>query len=333
MSLRRDFTYSYHDAYTKKALVAQKTTNCVTEIMFEESLVIPPVANWGPGIDSMNDPTCEPSLMSVKDTEITRKYMRCIHPDAYAYFKAGALIHVKTTVPTGLLAIETVSDIFARTTDLYRRRWHAGMIPPSPACKRALKQVVSALKKQGHEVVDFRPPNIWEGLEIGYQLLFSDGGQITNALSPNETISPAAKSILDLLQLPRIIKKILAFFVRSSDPMASQLYARDLYREGWHRKWTEEGLDFVLAVPHSFPVLENGTSEQTTLTSAGYALLFNLLDYTAGVLPVTFVEKTVDDLPQDFIHSEVYKSYNAVARTAYSVYNVEKMHGLPLGVQ
>jgi len=131
--------------------------------------------------------------------------------------------------------------------------------------------------------------------------------------------------------------------------MASQLYgimhpktavqdrasivARDVYRAEWHKKWTEEGLDFVLTVPHAFPALENGTSEQTTLMSAGYTLLFNLLDYTAGVLPVTFVDKTVDDLPPDFIHSEVYKSYNPVAKTAYSVYNVEKMHGLPLGVQ
>lgn len=29
-----------------------------------------------------------------------------------------------------------------------------GTIPPTPACKRALSQVISALKKQGHEVVD-----------------------------------------------------------------------------------------------------------------------------------------------------------------------------------
>lgn len=122
---------------------------------------------------------------------------------------------------------------------------------------------------------------------------FHLGHQIRNALSPNETITPAAKSILDLLQLPRIIKKIFAFFIRSSDPMASQIYsimhsksavqereliiARDLYRAEWHKKWTEEGLDFVLTVPHAFPALENGTSEQTTLMSAGYTLIFNLV--------------------------------------------------------
>jgi len=39
---------------------------------------------------------------------------------------AGALIHVKTAVPTGLLAIETVSDIFGRTTNPYNSNHTAG---------------------------------------------------------------------------------------------------------------------------------------------------------------------------------------------------------------
>ena len=53
-------------AYAKKTLVAHKATNCVTEFLFEESLVIPSVANWGPGVDSTNDSSnSERSLMGV----------------------------------------------------------------------------------------------------------------------------------------------------------------------------------------------------------------------------------------------------------------------------
>ena len=52
-------------AFAKKSLGAHKSTNCLSEIMFEESLVIPPVANWGPGIDSTNDCNSERSLMGV----------------------------------------------------------------------------------------------------------------------------------------------------------------------------------------------------------------------------------------------------------------------------
>ena len=39
---------------------------------------------------------------------------------------AGALVHVKTTVPTGLLALETTSDIFGRTTNPYNPNHTAG---------------------------------------------------------------------------------------------------------------------------------------------------------------------------------------------------------------
>jgi hypothetical protein len=55
-------------AYAKKALLAQKATNCLSDIMFEEALAIPSVANWGPGLDSdtsINDSTRERSLLGV----------------------------------------------------------------------------------------------------------------------------------------------------------------------------------------------------------------------------------------------------------------------------
>ena len=55
-------------AYAKKALLAQRSTNCVTDIMFDEALAIPSVANWGPGVDSdtsINDSTREHSLLGV----------------------------------------------------------------------------------------------------------------------------------------------------------------------------------------------------------------------------------------------------------------------------
>ena len=57
------------------------------------------------------------------------------------------------------------------------------------------------------------------------------------------------------------------------------------------------------------------------------------LDYTAGVLPVTFVDKNLDGLPENFMRSDQFKSFPTVAKGAYQVYNAEKMHGLPLGVQ
>ncbi|PPQ96326.1 hypothetical protein CVT26_004952 [Gymnopilus dilepis] len=220
--------------------------------------------------------------------------------------------------------------------------WDDGVIPPTPACKRALLMAVAALEKQGHEIFDFSPPKIHEGLQIGYQLLFSDGGlQITTALQQGEAVSPATKAILDLMSLPRPIKKILSCFIHSNDPLSSQLYdtlhaktalqdrenvvARDLYRAEWHRRWTELGLDFILTVPIAFPAPANNESVKTTLMSAGYTFLFNLA--------MTHVDRSQDQLPENFFVTEQYKRLSLAGKGAYSVYDANKMHGLPVGIQ
>lgn len=53
------------------------------------------------------------------------------------------------------------------------------------------------------------------------------------------------------------------------------------------------------------------------------------LDYSAGVIPVTHVDKAKDQLPSGFN----IKKLNGVARGAYKQYDADEMHGLPVGVQ
>jgi hypothetical protein len=119
------------------------------------------------------------------------------------------------------------------------------------------------------------------------------GRQIQDALSPGEKVNKAAAAILALLALPRLVKRVLSFFARTRDPLSSELFglmntktvleerqivvARDAYRAEWHRKWVEEGLDFVLTVPVSLPAMEHGQSEKTTTVCAGYTFLFSLV--------------------------------------------------------
>jgi hypothetical protein len=57
-------------SYSKKALRAHMATNCISDFMFKEALLIPSVANWVPGVDPDNslsdsDSANERSLMGV----------------------------------------------------------------------------------------------------------------------------------------------------------------------------------------------------------------------------------------------------------------------------
>ena len=53
------------------------------------------------------------------------------------------------------------------------------------------------------------------------------------------------------------------------------------------------------------------------------------LDYSCGVIPVTKVDRTTDQLQEGF----QFKRLNRVAKGAYLQYNADKMHGLPVAVQ
>ncbi|KAJ7051365.1 amidase signature domain-containing protein [Mycena amicta] len=478
--------------YGKKTLAAQRLTNCVSDLMFEEALEGPAFAESF--VDDSDGASSSATLrdypllgvpISLKDTvdiaghdstlglsQLVNQPVPTSAPLVRMLKDAGALIHAKTAVPTGLFANETLSDTFGLTTNPHNPRhgvgastggggalvacggsmieiatdlagsaripahfcgiyglkgsagrfptwktgtplpglesvqisaapmarrlddleefwrrvvgmrpwmydftcvplpwqhvdlqlegrklkwgviWEDGICEPTPACKRSLALVVQALKSQGHEVVDFSPPNIGQLLTVGYQLVFADGGkQIPPPGLPGETLNSSLQSTLSLLSLPRLLKRFLAFFTRRSDPFAATLLSvmhpksvleqralvvqRDAFRAAWHDRWTEENLDFVLSVAHPLPALENGSGEKASLLSAGYTFLWNMLDYTAGVLPVTKVDASLDGLPADFFTSPAsrFQGMSKAAKAAWGAYDAGKMHGLPVGVQ
>ncbi|KAF4581708.1 hypothetical protein EYR40_002724 [Pleurotus pulmonarius] len=228
--------------------------------------------------------------------------------------------------------------------------WDDGTIPASPACRRALATAAAALKEQGHEVVNFSPPSIIDGLKIANQLIFADGGaQVKSSIQPTESTGPALSSVFTLISLPLFLKKAIAYFLKPFDPIYAGfleilhpktiveerqlVVARDEYRNQWHEQWQLDNLDFVLTPPHPLPAFKHRQCEKVTLMSAGMTLIFNLLDYSAGVMPVTKVDKLTDSHPADFFSSQEYRNLNSIARGAHSVYDAEEMHGLPVGIQ
>ena len=57
------------------------------------------------------------------------------------------------------------------------------------------------------------------------------------------------------------------------------------------------------------------------------------LDFVAGVVPTSYVDKTLDTLPPNFHDTPLYASLSDAEREVFSLYDAEAMHGLPLAVQ
>lgn len=223
-----------------------------------------------------------------------------------------------------------------------------GVVTPAPACARALQLTVDALKKQGHEVVIFTPPSPLEALRIATQLIVADAGKMgtSHLLSRFEKYDLGVTKFINIARLPAFIKKIWAWYILKvkGDPVLATLLKnwseksqfeymnlimeREGYRGDFFNAWKESGIDFLLTVPNATPALpHNGMFE--AFASVGYASMFNLVDYSSGVIPVIHVDKNVDALPADFS----LKGLNYVAKGAYRNYDATKMHGLPVGVQ
>ncbi|THH08576.1 hypothetical protein EW146_g8945 [Bondarzewia mesenterica] len=222
--------------------------------------------------------------------------------------------------------------------------WTDGVVSPSPACTRALQQVVSTLQEHGHEVVSVNPPNPYEALTVGSQLLTNAYVAATSPIRWWEHNDPGVYRAMLALRLPRFIQKLHVWFRRHvlRDPLYADLiegwsvkdgqefYAlvgrREQYRMAWLNFWKEQQLDYVLTVPNALPAMKHDGG-RLGWKSCGYTFLFNVLDYSAGVLPVTHVDRALDALPRDF------KPTNGIEADAYEGYDAESMHGLPIGVQ
>ncbi|KAK7404057.1 hypothetical protein QQX98_010178 [Neonectria punicea] len=222
-----------------------------------------------------------------------------------------------------------------------------GVVDPSPACKRALETTEAALRKAGHEIVEVDPPSPYEALCLASILINSDG--LETAMSffrrgeQNDAGVAQMRWYMELSRPVRYLHYLWVKYIRRDHiwlgllenwkPQTGyqiwQLNAkREAYKRRWFDWWDEADIDCMIAPPNATPAVPHKGMHQA-VSSCGYTLLFNLLDYSAGVMPVTHVNKAKDQLPSDFKLNKL----NGVAQGAYKLYDAKAMHGLPVGIQ
>jgi len=193
-------------------------------------------------------------------------------------------------------------------TDIYAM---PGVVRPSPACKRALKVVVNALKRHGYKVVDVDPPSPHRGLTLGSSLILADGGTTaTDPMRSFETNDPGMVQAMRVLRLPSLLRRLYVMYVRYIK--RDEVYAgviegfhaknvkdfwklvaeREKYKIEWWEWWNgtrngqenkEEKLDFLLTVPNALPAVPHGGMKHG-FAACGYTFLFNVV--SALQLPI-----------------------------------------------
>lgn len=116
------------NAYGKKCLSAHARTNCLADLTFEEALL-----SYAPDRPLSGIPVSIKDVVDLEGHDTTLGFSSKAHrpvsssaPIVQMLKDAGALIHVKTTVPTGLLSFECKSDLFGVTTNPYNPNFSPG---------------------------------------------------------------------------------------------------------------------------------------------------------------------------------------------------------------
>ena len=228
-----------------------------------------------------------------------------------------------------------------------------GVCAPSPAIARALSETAAALTSAGHTVVRIRTTSLPTkatpsyGLQIASLLLCADGGKVFKSFfRTGEWNDRGAAQIYSYMGLPRWVKYFWYLYTRyvRADPLWASILRyfhpltaaenwnwvakREAFRATWFDWWSqpEQSFDFILCPANATPALPHECMHDA-VSSCGYTFLWNLLDYSAGVIPVTKVDPIKDALPADF------KPANGIERGAYKHYDAKAMEGLPCAVQ
>jgi fatty acid amide hydrolase len=228
-----------------------------------------------------------------------------------------------------------------------------GVVPPSPAISRGLAMTAAALESAGHTVKQIPVSSFPEaatpasGLRLASILLNSDGCKTFRSFfRTGERSDPGAAQLSFYMSLPRPLRwlyyayvryikgdHLWASLLRSFHPLTAAqnwqyVAQRESFRAAWFEWWGSEDqqFDFIICPVNATPALPHGAMHDA-VSSCGYTFLWNLLDYTAGVLPVTKVDAAADALDAG------WKPPNGVAKGAYKHYDSVAMQGLPCAVQ
>lgn len=85
-----------------------------------------------------------------------------------------------------------------------------GFMAASPACARAVLETVDALKRDGHTVVEFKPPRMMDCIALYYSLITSDNCETVSRQLDGEIWEDYSSTLISNVRLPVAIKSIVA---------------------------------------------------------------------------------------------------------------------------
>ncbi|KAF1556735.1 Fatty-acid amide hydrolase 1, partial [Eudyptes schlegeli] len=189
-----------------------------------------------------------------------------------------------------------------------------GYFPLPPCMRRVVWETKGALQAAGHQLVPFSPPRIhYVMTELFLKTFFADGGRAWLDVFTGDIVDPSLKSQVNSCKIPGLGKKLLALILkplqfllllklknvatistcRSVKEMWNHHHQIEAYRTEFIARWRELRLDVVLC-PVLGPAFTMGYPGKL-LTAISSTMLYNVLNFPAGVVPVSMVTEADEE--------------------------------------
>lgn len=213
-----------------------------------------------------------------------------------------------------------------------------GIVGAAASVRRAVRTAADALERKGVSVRPFLPPAIEEAAAVYFGAMSSDGAATATSLLGGDPMVPALARLRRLANLPGAARSALAAGLRvAGDRRAADLVTwlgertttgyweltrrARAYRLRLLGAMRDAGLDALLCPAHATPAMPHGLSGDFALAGVA-SMMFNLVQFPAGVVPVTTVQADEVTRPP------------AKGRTEGVAATIEaQSQGLPVGVQ
>jgi len=193
-----------------------------------------------------------------------------------------------------------------------------GVVRPHPPIERHLARAKELLRAAGHTIVEWEPIGHADIVQLMDEYYTVDGGEdIRTAVEAGgESFLPHVEALLGRG------KKISVFEYWALNRRKVAL--QKAYMDRWNEYRGPEGqrLDVLLT-----PVMLHTAVKHRQTRWVGYTKVWNVLDYTAAVIPVGKVDEGIDKI------DESYECRNAVEQELWSYYDPKLMNGLPVALQ
>jgi fatty acid amide hydrolase len=218
-----------------------------------------------------------------------------------------------------------------------------GTFTVAPAVRRAVNAAADMLRARGAQVTAWTPPAAVEALGIFFGIIAADGARGFRRVVGKDPLVPAMATLLMRMSSPRPLVRVLDSVLKSLGQASSTLLLQRVGHHDTDHYWqlvadqlayqerfraeldnaTGGPFDIILCPAAALPALPHGVGGGPVGTLGAYTLLYNLLGYPAGVVPLTRVRPGEE--------SERVPGRDDVERAAQAV--EQGSAGLPIAVQ